>query len=191
MSCSSHCCSPKSVAFGLLRVSFGLSLLFIGIAHMRDVVQYTKMVSDGLQWPWLTSLGSMWGYVLPVLLIVGGFCIAFGIFATIAAWSAGLALSSIPAGLMLKAALGTASLNVTMPGVYNAFLWILLYLFAIKSMKGCCGRACGSSCEGGKCAMCGKDPCACSVKSEKKSAPAAKKTVAKAAAPKKVVAKRV
>ncbi len=187
MNCSSQCCCPKSVAFGLLRVSFGLSLLFIGIAHIRDAVRYADMVSAGLQWPWLTSLGSMWGYVLPVLLIVGGFCIALGIFATIGTWAAGLALASIPAGLMLKAALGTAGLDIAMPGTINAFLWILLYVFAVKSMKrGCCGLGCGA----GMCSMCGKDPCACSVKSEKKSAPVAKKTVAKAAAPKKVVAKK-
>lgn len=125
----------------LIRISFGLSLMLIGVAHYRDPVGFVKFVSMGFEsWSWLMSLAVMWGYVLPLLLIVGGASMALGLCTTVGVWAAGLALGSIPVGLMLKMALGVSSPDV-MQGAMNAFLWIFIFHIAAKSIS-CCGSKC-------------------------------------------------
>src|SRR5690349_11075621 len=86
----------------IVRVGFGLALLFAGIAHYRTAADFALSVGNGLGPSWLVSLGTMWGYVLPGLMIVGALCLIFNVLTTVGVWAAGLALVSIPAGLMLK-----------------------------------------------------------------------------------------
>lgn len=131
-----HGCSlptePKAVASWLLRLGFGLSLLFVGIDHYQEIQGFAPMVAQGLG-P-LEPLGLLWGYIFPGLMVVGGALFVIGTNLDIATWTAGIALASIPAGLALKALLGGVALPDVMPGAINAFIWLLVYFFAVK----CC-----------------------------------------------------
>jgi hypothetical protein len=180
--CFSSSCGPKCTARFLVRVGFGLSLIFTGVANERDPVGFAQSVGQDLGYTWLMSLGVMWGYVLPIMFIVGGLCLTFNIFKKFAIWCVGLALVSIPAGLMLKSAASGISLGDTMPPAMNALIWILVFLIAVKGTKSCGMGACGGACcvdTDAKCPMCGMNPCMCGM--QKKSAP----SVAKKPAPKK------
>lgn len=137
MSCCSS--SPKRTAAMLTRIGFGLSLAFLGVAHYRDT-GFADMVGSGLGG--LQGLGMMWGYLLPGLMIVGGILLAFRILPMLGTWLAGLALLSIPVGVMMKSALTGMDLSVTMPQAVNAFLWILVYLVAARAATACCGSCC-------------------------------------------------
>jgi len=155
----------------LVRIGFGLSLLFTGIAEYRDPTGFADSVGQGLGYSWLESLGTMWGYVLPLLFILGGLSLIFKVLPAIGTWITGLALISIPAGLMLKAAASGVSLGDTMPPAMNAFIWIIVFMYATKGMKRGCGCGCGccngGACncgDGGVCPMCGKNPCVCDAK---------------------------
>jgi hypothetical protein len=129
----------------VVRIGFGLALTFAGIAHYQDPT-YAEAVGRGLGV--LEPLGMIWGYILPGLMILGGLLLAFGIYMHIGAWAAGLALASIPAGLMLKSAVGGVSMNDTMPLAMNAFIWIAIFLMVTK-------KGCGTGC------CCGMDNCNC------------------------------
>ena len=133
-------CNPqdaKSVAGFLLRVSFGLSLLFVGIAHYMTLEGFAAMTSDGLG-P-LTAVGGLWAYILPALMIVGGALLAIGMYHHIAAWCAGLALASIPAGMLIKPLLSGVALPDVMPAAINAYIWLIVFVLVIKMCCGCCG----------------------------------------------------
>lgn len=143
------CCdlkSPKGIAGLALRLSFGLSILFLGISHYMTINAYTAMVGSDLG-P-LAPVGELWGYILPGLLIVGGVLMVAGMYCDIAAWAAGIGLGSIPAGLFLKTVVGGADTAVVMPMAQWALVFLLIYWFAVKSC--CCG-----SCSGGSCGSCG------------------------------------
>jgi len=149
----SMCCSPhdhdaKGVARLFVRIGLGLSLAFVGFTHYQNP-QFAESVGRGLGL--LEPLGMVWGYVLPGLLIIGGLLLAFGIYTTIAAYCAAIALASIPAGLMLKSAISGISLDETMPPALNALIWILVLLAALKGAHGGCGTgcACGPNCDSG------------------------------------------
>lgn len=145
--------SPKKVARTLLRVFFGFSLLCVGIVHYKTIGEFSAFVGDGLG-P-LTMLGVAWGYILPALMIVGGALFVIGMFPVWATLAAGLALGSIPAGILLKSVLTDMSLGDTMPGAINAFTWLIVYMFAIKAFCGCGNKgACmnkGCACKDCKC----------------------------------------
>ncbi len=126
-----------------LRLSFGLSLLLVGVAHYMSLDMFSGMVSDGLG-P-LTVLGQVWAYVLPALQIVGGALFAVGMYYEIAAWTSGIALGSIPVGMLLKPVLGGVALPDMMPAAINAFIWILGYVLVVKCCTCCSGGSCGSS----------------------------------------------
>lgn len=137
------CCSPKDpkcAAKLALRLSFGLSLLLVGIAHYMTFEMFSMMTSDGLG-P-LEILGTIWAFVLPALMIVGGALFAVGMYYEIASWAAGLALGSIPVGMLLKPVLSGVALPDMMPAAINAFIWLLVYFFVVKSSS-CCG-SCGT-----------------------------------------------
>lgn len=121
----------------MTRVGFGLALAFAGIANYRDP-SFAEAVGRGLGA--LEPIGIVWGYLLPAFMIVGGLLIAFGVFMRLAAWFAGLALVTMPAGLMLKAAILGLSPSEMMPEAITSLVWILVYLPAVRG--GCCG--CGS-----------------------------------------------
>ena len=142
------CCdfkNPKDAMKLIVRVSFGLSLLLVGISHYMTFDMFTGMVTDGLGA--LTILGTLWAYVLPALMIVGGALFAIGMFTEVAAWSAGIALGSIPVGMLLKPVLGAVPLPDMMPAAINALVWLLVYIFVVK-FSCCCG--CGGA-QGGQC----------------------------------------
>jgi hypothetical protein len=124
-----------------LRVSFGLSLLFVGIAHYMTMGSFVGMVSGGLGA--LSMLGTLWAYILPGLMIVGGGLLAINMHREIATWAAGLALASIPAGMLLKPLLGPAALPEVMPMAINAFIWLIIYMLVIKCSSGCCSSGGG------------------------------------------------
>lgn len=154
MCCSSS--SPKCTAKKIVRAGFGLALAFVGFAHYQDPT-FAESVGRGLAS--LESLGMVWGYVLPGLMILGGLLLAFGIYGQIAAGVTAVALVSIPAGLMLKSAIGGISLGDTMPPAMNALVWIAVFLLVLKKKPaGMCGSGCG--CGMDACA-CGKDNCNC------------------------------
>jgi len=134
-----HCdvSSPKGVAALALRLSFGISLVLVGINHYMTMSGFSLMVTDGLG-P-IAFLGTLWAYVLPALMIVGGALFAIGMYLDIAAWAAGLALGSIPVGMLLKPVLTGVSLGDMMPVAVNTFVWILIYYFVVKSSS-CCGN---------------------------------------------------
>lgn len=123
-----------AVAKVIVRIGFGLSLALVGIAHYQDAATFAEAVGRGLG-P-LESLGMVWGYVLPGLMVVGGVLMALGVYASVGTMLAGTALLSIPAGLMLKSVLSGLSLNDTMPPAMNAVIWILLYIAAARGFHG-------------------------------------------------------
>lgn len=122
-----------------LRLSFGLSLLLVGIAHYMSLEMFSGMVSDGLGA--LTLVGTIWAYILPALMIVGGALFAVGMYYEVASWTTGLALGSIPVGMLLKPVLSGIPLPDVMPMAINAFIWILVYVMVVKTCT-CCGSSC-------------------------------------------------
>ncbi|MDP6561665.1 MAG: hypothetical protein QF793_01945 [Candidatus Peribacteraceae bacterium] len=132
---------PKCAAKLALRVSFGLSLLLVGVAHYMNFEMFAGMTAEDLGA--LEFAGQIWAYVLPALQIVGGALFAVGMYYEIAAWTSGVALASIPVGMLLKPVLAGASLPGVMPHVINAFIWLVIYALVVK-MCTCCG---GGSCE--------------------------------------------
>ena len=121
----------------LLRVSFGVALLLVGVAHYQDLSGFKVMVSGGLG-P-LAPLGTLWAYIFPLLMIVGGGLIVAGKKSDIAAWCAGIALASIPIGMLLKTVIGGVPLGEMMAAVHNAFLWLLVYVLVVKFCM-CCDK---------------------------------------------------
>lgn len=136
----------------LLGFSFSLSLIFVGLTHYMTIDSFRIMVSDGLG-P-LAPLGTIWAYVFPGLLVIGGLLLLIGKYMDIGVWAVGLALGSIPAGMLLKPLMSGVGLSEMMPPAINAFIWILVFMWVVK-----CGVC--ASCKDGACAMCGKDPCKC------------------------------
>lgn len=138
-----HCAkSPKAAAALCARVSFGVSLLLVGIVHFMTIDAFKGMAMDGLGA--LEPLGALWAYVLPALMIVGGALIALGMYMEIGAWTAGIALGSIPAGMLLKPVLSGASLADMMPAAVNAFVWLIVFMLVIKF------NSCGGPCKPGE-----------------------------------------
>lgn len=170
-----------------VRIGFGLSLAFVGIAHYRDAATYAEFVGRGLG-P-IEQVGMVWGYILPALMIVGGVLLATGFGQKVGAYAAGIALASIPAGLMLKSAITGIPVDQTMPNAVTALVWIIVLLLCVK--KGSCGMGC--NCAGGVCTPgCNCPGCeptpvvksvssmpAVSVKAPVKKAPARKKSARK------------
>lgn len=140
--------NPKTAMKLVLRVSFGLSLLLVGVAHYLDFTNFSGMVSNQLG-P-VAMLGTLWSYVLPALMIVGGALFVVGMYTHVAAWTAGVALGSIPVGMLLKPLIGGAELGNMMPYAINAFIWLLVYVLVVK-FSCCCGScgSCGTSGAGG------------------------------------------
>lgn len=130
---------PKWAASTILRIAFGLSLAFVGLAHLLQYQAFSLMVSDGLG-P-VGMLGTVWSYVLPVLMVVGGGLMVSGRFSVIASWCCGVALGSIPVGMLLKPLMSGIGLEEAMPAATQAFIWLLVYVMVIK-MSCCSGGTC-------------------------------------------------
>jgi len=192
--CCSSSNSPKCTAKKIVRVGFGLALAFVGFAHYQDPT-FAESVGRGLNV--LEPIGMAWGYVLPGLMILGGLLLAFGIYPNVAVGVSAVALVSIPAGLMLKSAVGGISLADTMPPTMNALIWILVLMKVAKKKASCAPMDCGTACSGetAMCA-CGKDNCSCDMSTDKPvmksmpTMPVASKPVAKKMPMKKVAPKK-
>ncbi len=122
------------VAKTVVRVGFGIALALVGVAHYQDAATFAEAVGRGLGS--FEAIGMIWGYLLPGLMIVGGVLMALGVYAQVGTLLAGVALLSIPAGLMLKSVLSGLSLNDTMPPAMNAIVWVLLYIAAARGFHG-------------------------------------------------------
>ena len=127
-----------AVAKSVVRVGFGLALALVGVAHYMDAHTFAEAVGRGLEYPWLENAGMVWGYLLPGLMIVGGILIAIGYMPAVGSLVAGVALVSIPVGLMLKSVLSGLSLNDTMPPAMNAIVWVLFYVAAVRGFGNHC-----------------------------------------------------
>lgn len=143
--CKSSCSSP---AKALARISFGLSLLFVGIVHYMSFSDFQAMVVAGTE-P-IAGLAMIWAYVLPGLMILGGLLYTFGMFMCAGSWAAGLALGSIPAGMLLKSVLNPeiAPLGDTMPMAINTFVWIIVMVLVTKKCTSVCCRDKNAACCG-------------------------------------------
>lgn len=125
--------SPSDVACLLIRVSFGLSLMFIAIAHIIDHASFTLSVGDGFEgFVFLSFPAFLWSYAHPALLLFGGSLLVINKFPVLAAWSAGLPLAMIPAGMLSKA-IFALDLNDLMPSAINTWIWILVYVYVVKN----------------------------------------------------------
>jgi hypothetical protein len=121
---------PRWGADILLRLSFGLSLLIVGVVHYMHLADFVTFVSDATS-P-LTYIAQGWAYILPGLMIVGGFLLAFNVYPQVGAWAAGLALCSIPVGMLLKSVIGGKDLGEMMNYAINTFIWILVYMTVVR-----------------------------------------------------------
>lgn len=137
-----------------MRVAFGGALALVGVAHYMTLSGFKSMVSDGLG-P-VAPLGTIWAYVLPALMIVGGVLIVFKKKPDVAAWAAGVSLASIAVGMLLKPVLGGVALSEVMPAVINAFIWLLVYAMVVKCCLAPCEKGGGapSAPEGHSCPSC-------------------------------------
>ena len=132
-----HLHSPKGVLALILRVSLGLSMVFHGATLYKDFAGFAGMTAGGLG-P-LAPVGTAWAYLMPALLILGGVLIALNYYFIYGVWLAGLALGSIPAGMLVKPLLSATSGGDMMGAANNAFIWLIMLTLVVKLSKCCCG----------------------------------------------------
>jgi len=135
---------PLCIVGFVARVSFGLSLLFVGLVHYMAFESFVGMVNEDLAA--LSFLGTLWAYILPALMIIGGALLVLGMFTEVALWASSIALGSIPAGMLFKSVASGLPLSQTMEPAINALIW-LLALIVITKVSGCAseGGCCTSS----------------------------------------------
>jgi len=121
----------------VLRITFGLSLAFVGISHYQGFSGFSELVTVGLG-P-LSFFGSMWAFVMPALMVIGGVLFVMHKHLHLAAWASALALGSIPAGMLLKPVIGNdpAMLSTMMGQAINAFIWLIV--LSVVTMT-CCEK---------------------------------------------------
>jgi|GEM_PF-1402851 len=122
--------SPRYVSRLLLRIGFGLSLLFIGISHYKDIAAFADISRAGLGV--FAPIGALWAYILPLLMIFGGLLYIANFRPDIAAWLAGVALASMPVGMILKSVMSPTPLDQTITMATYAFVWLLVYTLVSK-----------------------------------------------------------
>jgi len=135
---------PPCVLGLISRLSFGVSLLCVGLVHYMTFTSFRAMVTEDLGYAPIALLGTIWAYLLPALMIVGGVLFVLGMFTEIAVWTSGLAIGSIPAGMLLKSVLSGMPLSSTMPSAINAFTWLIVLIFVVKLQSCCCDN--GAKC---------------------------------------------
>lgn len=127
----------------LLRWSFGLCLLFVGVSHYMTFDSFSLMVSDGFEpIPVFMFLSQIWAFVLPALMIVGGGLLIAGVLMQWGVLASALALMSIGPGMLLKSVVTGFALEEMMPLVTNTFIWIIVLMLVVKGL--CCGESCDS-----------------------------------------------
>ncbi len=113
-----------------LRLSVGLSMVCAGISAYRDFEPFKINVTDGLAA--LSFFGSMWAYVMPLLLISAGGLLVYGRFPLVTAWLGGIALGCIPFGFMLKTIMSALPLPDMLMAAYPFLVWFLAFYFAMQ-----------------------------------------------------------
>ncbi len=123
----------KSVPFVscmLLRIAVGACLVLIGIAQYRDFAPFVANVTDGLGM--LSFVGYAWAFLLPALLVFGGGMLAIGRYSYLAAWTGGIALGSIPVGLILKTVMTGLPLPDMLKEAYPSVVWLIAFYLAVN-----------------------------------------------------------
>lgn len=126
-------CALKRLAATIIRVSFGFTILLVGMAWYIQFDSFSIQVVDGLG-P-LSFFGAIWAYLLPGLMIFGGALFVSGILKDIAVWVTGVAIGSIPPGMVLKTVLSDISLDDNLPWAFNMCLWLMMFYIAAKSLS--------------------------------------------------------
>jgi hypothetical protein len=116
----------------ILRVSVGITMVLIGISAYRDFAPFVANVTDGLGF--VAAFGTVWAYLLPALLIFGGIFLAIGRYGYISVLTAGVALASVPIGLMLKNTITGLPLPDMMAAAYPSMVWIIAFYLAVNRM---------------------------------------------------------
>ena len=129
-----HWKSTSEVSSLVLRVPLGLTMVMIGISAYRDFAPFVANVTEGLAWA--STLGTVWAYLLPALLVFGGGMLVVGRYSSVAALTGGVALGSIPVGLMLKNVLSGVPLPDMMAASYPSIVWIVAFYFALNRVPG-------------------------------------------------------
>lgn len=185
--CSSSCHGPKGAASTLARIGFGVTLLLMGVAHYLKLDSFTSLMSEGLATTPLAFLAPVMAYVLPALMIIGGFLYTIGFFMTVGAWVTGIALAAFPILMILKAVVAPdIEPTSVMPFVVYGIAWLVLFKMVTKS--GCGHKGCATGCA---CGMpgCNCAPGHCHCGDKKVVAPMASSAPAKAFSPAKTVTK--
>ncbi len=124
--------STTQVSSIALRVPLGLTMVMIGISAYRDFAPFVANVTEGLAWA--SAFGTVWAYFLPALLIFGGGMLAVGRYSYVAALTGGVALGSIPLGLMLKNIMSGVPLPDMMAAAYPSILWMMAFYLALNRL---------------------------------------------------------
>ena len=114
-----------------LRLALGVTMVCIGISAYRDFAPFVAIVTDGLGA--IGFLGYAWALILPALLIFGGVFLVIGRYLVLAAWTGGLALASVPIGLVLKTVMTGLPLPDMLTASYPVFVWLLAFVIALKT----------------------------------------------------------
>lgn len=114
----------------VLRVPLGLAMVMIGASGYRDFAPFVANVTDGLGWA--SSFGYVWAFILPALMIFGGGLLAVGRYSFIAALTGGVALGSVPVGLILKNIITGVPLPDMMAASYPTIVWIVAFYLALN-----------------------------------------------------------
>src|SRR5437879_5957228 len=122
--------STSRVSSLFLRVPLGLTMVMIGISAYRDFAPFIANVTDGLGWA--SNAGYVWAFILPALLIFGGGLLAVGRYSYVAAITGGLALATLPVGLILKNIITGVPLPDMMAASYPVIVWLVAFYLALN-----------------------------------------------------------
>jgi hypothetical protein len=129
METPSSSANARATAAAIARVSFGLSLVCLGLIHYMQFRSFSLVVSDGLGA--LTIFGMIWSYILPTLYIVGGGLFALNIGMDLAIWLIGIGIGSIAPGMLLKSVMTSIDVTDMMAAANNAFIWMAIFLLIV------------------------------------------------------------
>jgi len=116
----------------VLRVPLGISMVMIGASAYRDFAPFVANVTDGLGWA--SSFGYVWAFILPALLLFGGGMLAIGRYSYVAALTGGVALGSVPMGLILKNIVTGVPLPDMMSASYPTIVWMIAFYLALNTL---------------------------------------------------------
>lgn len=114
----------------VLRLPLGLAMVMIGASAYRDFAPFVANVTDGLGWAY--SLGYVWAFILPALMIFGGGLLAVRRYSYVAALTGGVALGSVPVGLVLKNIITGVPLPDMMSASYPTIVWMIAFYLALN-----------------------------------------------------------